>query len=307
MRIAVTGASGFLGSWVATYFSLNHKVLGLSRKESNGHRIIRNPNLTLVKAYRCDWHIHINKFDADIVIILDWDGVGGQFKNASSQHSNVAETMSWVSKLQSVKHIVGVGSQAELGNISGKIYENRFDNPKTEYAKAKIDLRKKLFNLKKNSELKITWARIFSTYGPLDNTHWFISSLIENLSHDRYFKMTRGEQIWSFLHVLDAAMAFETILTRPMNSQIVHIGNPQTQKLIDVANLIASKFDKNYLLEIGKIKYEPNQVMSLIPVCESLVAADWKPNFDINRGIDSLLEFKSKPNLSIKDFITRLI
>jgi nucleoside-diphosphate-sugar epimerase len=153
----------------------------------------------------------------------------------SSQFDNVLGTISWITSIESVTHIVGVGSQAELGATNGEILETAIDRPTTDYGRAKVQLRHKLFEFGTQTSRKITGGRIFSTYGPLDNAEWFIPPLVSKLIKGEKFEMTKGEQEWSFLHAYDAAEAFRTILNTNPDPNIVNIGYPKTNRIIDVA------------------------------------------------------------------------
>lgn len=287
MRILVTGASGFLGSWLCRTLSHTHEVVALVRPTSNLSRLSGIQKLTVVPILSEDWPVYISHSKADAIILADWWGVGNLERNDPKQFENVERMISLASAAEQsgIKTVIGVGSQAELGPISNDITEDLPDNPTTKYGIAKAEARMKFADIFQKSDARFVWMRIFSTYGPLDTGSWLIPETVDSLLRGEVMKLTKGEQEWSYLHAFDLAKGFQTALENGSIEGIVNVGNPHTINLKEAIIDIAQNLGGQELLEFGAIEYRPDQVMKLKPLCEKLSKAGWSPQVSFKDGI----------------------
>lgn len=302
MKILITGGGGFLGSWTVALLRLNHEIIVLSRPESKLNRIASLDDVQFVREPIHLWPEVINSHKPDVCIFFHWDGVLGADRNSLLQMENVSEFEKLLDGINVPTRIIGVGSQAELGTCSGEITESQEDGALTTYGTAKILARKALINNPKFRD-RSTWARIFSTYGNLDNESWFIPSAINSLSQNRNFPMTQGEQLWSYLHAFDVARAFQLIVEVKPISNIVNIGNPFPVRLSEVANQIMKAVDSKAVIEIGKVPYRQDEVMFMKPICETLVSIGWKPLIELDFGLAVIAEEAQGKRFDLSQFI----
>jgi nucleoside-diphosphate-sugar epimerase len=288
MKIVVTGASGFLGSWVCRILSHHHEVTAIVREESDTFRLSGIEPINVIHADPSDWAQEINRATPDVYVSMDWWGVGGQDRNEIGQHLNVSRIRDLLRQIGPVSLIVGVGSQAELGPVSGKISECLPDNPTTLYGQAKVQVRALFEAEVKARGSRLVWARVFSSYGPLDSETWLIPSTILTIARGERMPMTEGEQVWSFLHALDVADAFRAIIESEDMSGVVNVGHPETVKIRELTNQIGELVGRRDLLDFGALEYRPDQVFSLEPDCKKLIANGWYPKVSIQSGLDHL-------------------
>lgn len=288
MKILITGASGFLGSWTATLLSKTHEVVLLGRPNSSFWRIGENHAIRVIREDPANWAKIINAELPDSLILMHWIGVENHLRNDDIQFENVQMYFNLLAQLESDIRIVALGSQAELGPCEGLILENQIGTPSTLYGKAKSEVRDYLlgnilgFN-------QVTWARVFSTYGNQDNPTWFLPSLISTLLTGNEFRMTPGEQQWSYLHVLDAAAAFRAVIEGLPGSRVVNVGNLQTARIRDLAQVVGEQLNASDLIRFGAINYRADQVMELKPEVETLLKLGWNPRVDFDKGVQKLI------------------
>lgn len=285
MKICITGANGFLGSWTSRILSEDFEVFSIVRPNSNLDNLVPEPRVNLVKEKMENWGARINEINPQSLIMFDWQGVGNQQRNDLDQHKNITRIQSFVEELRPLESIIGVGSQAELGAQTGLLAENQIEKPTTEYGKAKQATRNMLFNHFKGSATQVKWARVFSTYGALDTGNWLIPNLIRSLNQDKPFDLTEGFQEWSYLHAYDAAQGFKKLVLTG-GPGVYNFGNPKTDLIRDVCQEIASIMGKDQvLLKFGSIPMRNDQVYQLKVATRELNKLDWHPKVKLKEGL----------------------
>lgn len=282
MRIVCTGATGFLGSWIVRALEKEHELILLTRPETNPWRISSIRNIDIRKLEVAQWPGVIKKIGPDALILNDWWGVGNQFRNDERQFNNLERFKLNVNAAleANIQKVIGVGSQAEFGPVSGYISESQLNKPTTRYGEAKVAAHEFLAERVKN----YVWFRVFSTYGAMDNSDWLIPMIFNKLQADERVPLTRGEQIWSYLHAYDLSQAMRKVINTDIKGE-VNVGNPQTLTIRDAALAAADYFGKRELLDFGHIPYRDDQVMELRPLTQKLSSAGWKPSVTFEAGI----------------------
>ena len=286
----ISGANGFLGSWICRVLNSEHSITALVRKNASCANLGGISNVEVLKYEEREFNEIVFGIKADAIILCDWSGVQSVHRNEPSQYLNIERLKGRLEAITSIPFVIGVGSQAELGPRVSAATEDEDDSPTTDYGIAKTQVREMLKRECASFGNQFAWARIFSTYGPLDSEDWFIPLLIRSMIDNQEFQMTKGEQCWSYLHAYDLALAFKTILMRNLQG-VINVGNPTTTQIVSVAQRVATYFGKSELLRVGSIPYRPDQVMFLKPITEKLNLNDWNPLIDLENGLIHLIEW----------------
>jgi UDP-glucose 4-epimerase len=232
----------------------------------------------------------LGKFSPDVLVDLSWAGVAGEDRNNDFQFRNVSRLGDNILKASmfGVVRYVGVGSQAEYGPKSQAISEDAAEQPTTLYGAAKLASRYATEILCKHLGIDHVWVRVFSTYGPGDSKKWLIPSLVQAIYSGEKIPLTLGEQLWDYLHVVDAGSAFVEIVKNNNLKGVVNLGSGQTVRISNLVTKVRDFLNPEYNLDFGSQAYREDQVMHLQADIRKLTGATgWKPAIDIESGISS--------------------
>lgn len=305
MRCLVTGASGFLGSHlVRDLVAHGHAVTILLRPGSDQERI--QDCISQVSVVRgslqdlAELTNYLRSNPVEAAFHLAWSGVSNSARNKPEQITdNVTGSLALWDILRSTgcSTFIGAGSQAEYGPTSQVLRENLPTFPVTGYGSSKLALCILLRQLCAYFGMRFVWLRLLSAYGPADEERRMVPSLIGSLLRNERPPLTRGEQIWDFLYVSDAAAAFRAAMEGGAEG-IFNVGSGSAVMLRDFISKIRDSIDPSLPLGFGELPYRPDQVMHLEADISRLRAAtDWQPTVSISDGIKRTVQWhRNRPS-----------
>ena len=176
MRVLLTGSTGFIGSHLLEVLvSNNIPIAILLRKEASLWRInsfIKNLNIITIDSEN-RFLDDIIEFNPDTLFNLAWYGVENKYNNSQDQ---ININLDWIrfifdiAKKTNIETIVSIGSQAEYGVKGSSLDEESLIAPTNLYGAAKVASYHLLRVLCGQSNIRLIWLRLFSSYGPRDNT-----------------------------------------------------------------------------------------------------------------------------------------
>lgn len=230
-KIAVTGASGFLG---------RHVCAALSKADLEVVAHARTPQQDDAggKAWTCfDLAGAANDgFDRlgrpHVVVHLAWDGLPNYL---SPRHLDV-ELPAQQRFLQGLvasglKRLVVAGTCFEYGMQLGCLREDTPAQPSNPYGVAKHRLHQTLEALNARTPFDLRWLRLFYLYGPGQAATSLYSQFRAAVARgDQTFDMSPGDQQRDFMPVEDAAAAIAAVALAPQAPRLLNVcsGTPVT-------------------------------------------------------------------------------
>lgn len=265
MKAFVTGASGFVGSYlVKVLIDEGHEVLCLKRPSSNLSKLDDYVSKVRWVDNTDNWKESLVAFQPDIIYHLAWDGVTAKERSVwQKQIGNIIFQQELLDATLAAgsKKYVGIGSQAEYGNFKNKIDESYPVCPMSAYAAAKVAALDIVRAFCEINQIEWYWFRLFPLFGPHESDQWLIPSLIKNIFTQESMDFTPGEQKLPYLYVGECAKAIKAAITVDGHSGVYNICSDNPLALKELVARIRDKVRPDFKLNFGAFPYRYGQSM----------------------------------------------
>jgi nucleoside-diphosphate-sugar epimerase len=211
MKVLVTGATGFIGSYVINeLLKKGLDVIATARAVQKAKSFNWFPDVRFVPYDFNDStvssladHFH----HPDKVIHLAWGGLPN-YKQLFHFEDELPRQYAFIKKLvtEGIADITITGTCFEYGMIEGLLQEEMVTQPGNPYAFAKDALRKQLEFLQKSQPFQMKWVRLFYMYGAGQSASSVLSQLQQALDEGATsFNMSKGDQRRDYLPVTEVA------------------------------------------------------------------------------------------------------
>lgn len=247
MKILVTGASGFVGSYVINeLLKYDHQIIATVRN-TNSVTHFQN-KIKLIEVDLDDITSDKNYFsesgNPDLLIHLAWQGLPN-YKEDFHLEKNLPSHTDFLKNMldNGLQNLVVTGTCFEYGMKEGCLHEDMASDPQNAYAMAKDKLRIFLEELQKAHPFNLKWIRLFYMYGKGQNPNALLSQLETALEKgDEVFNMSGGEQLRDYLPIERVA---EYIVKVALQNKITGIINCCSGVPIKVKDLVENYLKNN--------------------------------------------------------------
>ncbi len=310
-RVLVTGATGFIGAFVARRLaSLGAEVWITGRDLDALAETCRKYKFSasLIEAdlsRRGEVSRVVARVRPDIIFNLAGYGVDPGERNARVANSlnarlprdiAIAAAKSSNANWRGVQ-IIHAGSAAEYGPVRGRVSETTRCRPLALYGKSKLAGTRALLHVCSRLKVCAVVARIFNVYGPGEHSARLLPSLMVAARTGKKLRMTPGLQRRDFAYVEDVAEGLVRLACAPLRkSAIVNLatGRLSTVREFVVAAAAALKM-KSSQLQFGALPYRGDEsAQGTASNSKLLRLTGWLPSKNIRAGVRRTVAFLKK-------------
>jgi dTDP-6-deoxy-L-talose 4-dehydrogenase (NAD+) len=266
MKVAVTGARGFIGRHV------------LRELEQRGVEVIATERPGVARDRPVTANVRWVALDIatppedsfavlqrpDVLLHLAWDGLPN-YRSLAHLQNELPRQYSFLSNVIShgLPALVAVGTCLEYGQQSGGLAASQETRPTTAYGSAKDSLRKQLQSLRSVHPYKLAWARLFYMYGddqPATSLFPLLKAAVA--AGQKQFPMSGGEQLRDYLPVREVARRLADLAVNPGDPGPINVCSGQP---VSVRCLVETWIEQNgWNIEpvYGKLPYPDYEPMA---------------------------------------------
>lgn len=248
MRIAVTGARGFIGHRVVealiglgvetTSLERPQRLAGTSSRPPDSARAV-GPNRRGIDFGAKSSNVHSDCGSPDVLIHLAWGGVADIGSNRHLRDELPLHTAFLSGALESgTPHVIVTGSCFEYGPAEGVLSEQTPVRPMSPYAHAKVRLHATIAPVAVTAGVRLTWLRPFYVFGEGQPSTTLWGQLHAAIARgDAEFPMSGGEQTRDYLPVTEMGRLIAEIAVRaPGNAPILNVCSGRSIRIRDLVD-----------------------------------------------------------------------
>ncbi|MDP4276309.1 MAG: NAD(P)-dependent oxidoreductase [Bacteroidota bacterium] len=293
MRILLTGATGFIGSAIATeLIARGFEVYATHRSGSSFDRCQEIRHLLhWINTDNANWKEAVKLIQPNLLIHAAWGGVGIQGRNdwnIQLQNFYFSKDLFDLAADCHIQQVIALGSQAEYGSTGLVATENTIPQPDDAYGAIKLLTLNYLRQLFDKTLTSWFWIRVFSVFGEKEQSDWLIPTVIHSLLNQRSIKLTNCEQKYNYLYINDFTKLLMAVVenskAEPGIYNLCHSTSFSLKELLtQLAKLMGVS---EQLLQFGALPYRPGQNM--------LITGDntkFKEHFNMNETFSEDLSY----------------
>lgn len=290
--MAVTGATGFLGSHVLRL--LRHSGASVcaivDRNRGDSRNVLGDVETIwfdqpgeLVDAIRRASPDRVIHLHASITTARD----AAALENTIETNLLPSIRLMVACREMGVKRLILMGSGEEFALVTGRFDDASNANPPSPYgaSKAAITCYAKMFW--NAFQMPVVVLRPSVVYGPGQAPRMLIPQVMHALAQGKPIPVTGGMQTRDFIYVEDVALAILAALTKEnVTGRSWNLGTGEVVTVKDCLTRIEQITGKTGLIQYGALPYKPGEVFMYEPVVEeTFTALHWRPQISLDYGL----------------------
>lgn len=265
MRIAVSGASGFIGRHVVADLESRRVPLTLVYRPGSAPPQPRGPDRIVEIDIADPPSTAFEQLGRpDVLIHLAWGGLPNYSSPSHVEHELPAQK-AFLTRLlaDGLQSLTVAGTCLEYGLLSGELREDMPTSPITMYGRAKDSLRAELERIHAARPFMLTWARLFYLYGDGQAAGSLLPQLERAIARgDATFDMSGGAQLRDYLPVTTAAQYLVRLALSGRDNGVVNVCSGEPISVLDLVRSVVAQHDSHIELNLGRVPYPEYEPMA---------------------------------------------
>ncbi len=280
LRIAITGASGFVGANLAKYFARENEVFALSRNINSWRLTDIENKIKLDITNRDKTKSTFEKIKPDVVIHCSVYG-GYHFENDTRKiiDTNIAGGLNVIDACKDRSIFVNTGSSSEYGIRQSVMREEDEIAPNTDYAMSKA----LVTNFLKSKDFKAITLRLFSVYGYYEEKHRLIPSVVYAAINSNTVRLSDPNNVRDFVFITDVCNAYDLAIRkyyRLDKGEVLNVGSGKQKSIKEVVKIVGVKATWSKSIR----KKEPKRIWKA-DIKKIYKKLNWKPKNTLHEGL----------------------
>lgn len=276
MRIAITGATGFIGQSLVARLRGND-VVAIGRQQHSW--------LPTYITDLCDEKALtsvLRELKPDVFIHLAWQGIPdfslAMCKRNYAMHRSVFNAVA----SSRVSRVIVTGTCAEYQGLSGRVSEENTGTELGLFAQTKLDIYRLMVQLL--PEKQHYWLRPFFVFGPRQRSGSLIPSVISGLKAGTKTVIQNPDAAQDFVHVDEVAQGICRFIDGSLDSGVYNLGTGQCVRVAQLVEWIEQAwFDKAFS------PYRPASQGISADTTKLVESLDWSPTLTTPHIIQALV------------------
>ncbi len=285
MKIALTGATGFLGSHLLRDLShLGHELLILKRSSSRLDRIQNLmgqftvcdiDSLTNAQLYEC--------LKGKEVII-----------HTATNYGRNGETPLQVFEANTAFPLQLLDAGVRAGVSLFINTDTALDKYLNLYSFSKNQFLQWGHFFAKNEQIKFINVKLEHFYGAFDDASKFTQMVFSSCLQNQPLYLTKGEQKRDFIYIDDVVSAYQCLLTHGLgfseNFSEFELGSGMPVSIRSFVELVHTQSDSSSPLVFGALAYRDGEIMHSSADIDRLRKLGWRPDYSLEGGVKRVIE-----------------
>ncbi len=302
MKIAVTGATGFIGQYVVErLLSSDHEIVAIGRDEMKLRERFSNGSAQIhVSDYGIE-NLRDGFAGADAVVHLAAKRAGFG--------STITQTEPFYTNVQLAKSVFSAALEENVQNVcqssSISVYtlsqeipfcENQRQMPPNMYGLSKVMCENMADILSYNYPMNITSLRISSVYGYGERTLGVFMTFVERARNNKQLVVhDQGKDARDFIYVRDVARAVEASI-ESNTSGVFNIGSGKAYSVSEIAMEINNIFENN-----GNLRFDESVDVEArryyLDCSKATQQLDWEAKYSLTDALQEMKQLYSRGDI----------
>ena len=292
VKILLTGASGFLGSALASFFLDSGYQLALLLRPTSDLRRLNGKDIFFDLGFcetDCEIDAFVQRANPDVVIHTACS-YGREGESALQvMDANIRLGLAIIeSCIKSQRKITFINAATAL-NSQISLYA---------LTKKQFSELAKFLVLQKNNQVQFINVLLQHIYGPWDDSSKFTTYVLNTcFKNNNYLELTKGEQVRDFIYIKDVVTAYHTLLNQdilPEKFFQVEVGSGVGVTIKNFVETVHQLTESRTNLLFGALPYRNDEVMNCCANIKTMNSFGWHPQFSLESGLKEIINFEFK-------------